>query len=80
MKYRVILQDGAILAIEKHARYIAEQQQAPLGALRWLEKILILGQHLGAFPAPLPACSRGRQPRIRDPYVGCSELPDSLPC
>jgi len=54
MKYRVTLQNGAILAIEKHARYIAEQQQAPLGALRWLEKILLAVDTLEHFPHRCP--------------------------
>jgi len=54
MKYRVILQDDAIQAIEKHARYIAEQQQAPLNALRWLKKILLSVDTLEQFPHRCP--------------------------
>ncbi len=54
MKYRVILQDDAIRAIEKHARYIAQEQQAPINALRWLEKILISVDTLEQFPHRCP--------------------------
>lgn len=54
MKHRVILQEGAIQAIEKHARYIAEECQAPLNALRWLEKILHSVDTLEEFPHRCP--------------------------
>ncbi len=54
MKYRVILQDDAIQAIEKHARYIAEHQQAPLNSLRWLERTLLSVDTLEQFPHRCP--------------------------
>ncbi len=54
MKYRVILQDDAIQVIEKHARYIAEEAQAPLNALRLLEKILHSVNTLEYFPHRCP--------------------------
>ena len=53
MKHRVILQDDAMLAIAKHAHYIA-QQQAPINALHWLEKILLSVETLEHFPHRCP--------------------------
>ena len=53
MKHRVVLQDDAILAIEKHAHYIA-QQQAPINALHWLEKVLFSVGTLEYLPHRCP--------------------------
>lgn len=61
MKYRVILQDGAILAIEKHALYIAEHQKAPINALRWLEKVLLSVDTLQQFPHRCPLAPENAQ-------------------
>ena len=38
-RYSVELTDAALSAISAHARYIAEEAQAPLNAQRWLERI-----------------------------------------
>lgn len=54
MTYRVILQDAAIRAIEKQARYIAEEQHAPQNALRWLEKVFAAAESLSHFPHRCP--------------------------
>jgi plasmid stabilization system protein ParE len=54
MNYRVVLQDGAIRAIEKHARYIAEEKESPLNAERWLTKVLRAVDTLQQFPHRCP--------------------------
>lgn len=60
MKYRVILQDDALHAIERQARYIAEEKQAPQNALGWLEKILHSVTSLEQFPHRCPCAPENR--------------------
>ena len=54
MRYRVILCPDALQAIDEYVRYIAEDQHAPLNAMRWLRKALDAVDSLEHLPHRCP--------------------------
>ena len=54
MTYRVVISPDARAAILEQARYIAEEQQAPLNAARWLAEVLRAADSLEHWPRRCP--------------------------
>lgn len=53
-EYAVELTDAALTAITEHARYIAREGQAPMGAQRWLDKVWDAVDSLSRWPLRAP--------------------------